>query len=280
MISIQSFQRIVIILFILTIPVQVFAGRQYAPAKVHVDIITDQRGVLHRYDAGSQWMDTDRSYIIAHQDERYRIRISNGNNKRVGVVIAVDGRNIISGEKSYLKPHERMYILGPHESQEYEGWRSGRNHINKFYFTGMSDSFAAHWGDQTAMGTVAVAVFQERHQQAHRKQGNGNKPVAKGGNGNFGRFNAQREPPGTGFGEDEWSPSRKVHFIAQKRPSRKTFIKYEWRKTLCRMGVIQCRPKHAHRGTDHNRSWPDDRGHHRRNNGVAVFPFWFLPPGF
>ena len=278
--NIQSFQSIVTILFILAIPVQAFAGRPHAPAKVRVDIITDQRGVLHRYDAGSQWMDTDRGYIIARQDERYRIRISNGNNKRVGVVIAVDGRNIISGKKSYLKPHERMYILGPHESQEYEGWRSGRNHINRFYFTGMSDSYAAHWGDQTAMGTVAVAVFQEKQQQIRKKQNNSNAPVIKGRNRDFGNFHVQRETPGTGFGEDGRSPSRKVHFVAQKRPSRKTFIKYEWRKTLCHMGIIQCRPKHAHRGPDHNRFWPDDKPHHLRNDCFGVLPIRFLFPRF
>ena len=227
MIKIRPFQRIATILFILTIPAQGFAGRQHALAKVHIDIITDLRGVLHRFDTGSQRVTTDRSYIIARQDERYRIRVSNTSEKRIGVVIAVDGRNIISGEKSYLKSHERMYILGPHQSQEYEGWRTGRNRINRFYFTGMSDSYAAHWGDRTAMGVVAVAVFQERYQQVHRKQSSGNTPTAKDRSRNFSKFNVQREAPGTGFGEDEWSPSRKVHFVAQKRASRKTFIKYE-----------------------------------------------------
>jgi hypothetical protein len=268
MINIRPFQRILAPLFILIIPVQAFAVGQHTPDNVHVDIIADQRGVLHRFDAGSQWVDTERSYIIARQDERYRIRISNRSNRRVGIVIAVDGRNIISGEKSYLNPHERMYIIGPHQSQEYEGWRTGRNHINRFYFTGMSDSYAAHWGDHTAMGVVAVAVFNERYQQTGKGKRKGK------------RFGMQREAPGTGFGEGEWSPSREVHFVAQKRAARKTFIKYEWRKTLCRMGIVQCRQKHTHRGPDHNRFWPGDRPHNRRNDGFAVFPFWFLPPGF
>jgi hypothetical protein len=269
MTSIRSFQSIVAILFILTIPFQAFARGQHRSDAVHVDIISDQRGVLHRFDAGSKWEDRERSYVIARQDERYRIRVSNSSNKRIGVVIAVDGRNIISGKKSYLKSNERMYILGPHQSQEYDGWRTGRNHTNRFYFTGMSDSYAAHWGDQTAMGVVAVAVFDERQQQIH----------GKGGGRRFGEFNLQREIPGTGFGEGKWSPSREVHFAARKKPSKKTFIKYEWRKTLCRMGLVQCGPKHARRGSDHNRFWPDDRPHNRRNGGFAPFPFWFFPSG-
>ncbi|MCF8057021.1 MAG: hypothetical protein K9K37_10330 [Desulfocapsa sp.] len=280
MISIRPFQRMVAILFILTIPVQALAGREQRSDNVHVDIVADQRGILHRFDAGSQWDDTDRSYIIARQDERYRIRVSNTSNKRIGVVIAVDGRNIISGKKSYLKSNERMYILGPHQSQEYEGWRTGRNQINRFYFTGMEDSYAAHWGDQTAMGVVAVAVFHERHQQVRRQQNGGNNPVAKGGNRRLGQFNAQKEHPGTGFGEGDWSPSREVHFVAQNKPFRKTFIKYEWRRTLCRLGLVQCSPNHTYRGPDHNRFWPDNRPQNRRNESFAPFPSWFSAPGF
>jgi hypothetical protein len=276
MISIRPFQRIAAMLFILTIPVLAFAGRQHTTGNVHVDVISGQRGVLPRFDAGSQWMDTERSYIIARQDERYRIRVSNTGSKRVGVVIAVDGRNIISGEKSHLMSHERMYILGPYQSQEYEGWRTGRNRINRFYFTGMSDSYADHWGDRTAMGVVAVAVFHERYQQQRKF----NTPAKKGGNRTLGELNLQRESPGTGFGEGEWSPSREVHFTAQNKPSRKTFIKYEWRKKLCRMGIVQCRPEHPHREGNHNRFWPDDRPHKKRNDGFAAFPFWFLPPRF
>ncbi len=256
------------ILFILTVPAQGFTREHQNSARVHVDIIGDQRGVLARFEAGSRWVDTERSYIIARQDERYRIRISNRSNRRVGIVIAVDGRNSISGKKSYLKSHERMYILGPHQSQEYEGWRTGRNHINRFYFTGMSDSYAAHWGDQTAMGVVAVAVFNERHQQTGKAKIQGK------------QFGMQREAAGTGFGEDEWSPSREVHFAAQKTAARKTFIKYEWRKTLCRMGIVQCRPHHPLRGPNHNRFWPDDRSRHSSNDGFAPFPVRFLLPGF
>jgi len=40
-----------------------------------------------------------------------RIEVKNRLNRRVGLVIAVDGRNIISGTKSWLRNNERMYIL-------------------------------------------------------------------------------------------------------------------------------------------------------------------------
>lgn len=264
---------ILAILFILLVPVQSFAMGNHESGNVEVDIVSDQRGVLRQYHAGSKRMDTKRSYVVARNDERYRIRISNPHNKRIGVVIAVDGRNIISGKKSHLTSYERMYILGPYQSQEYEGWRTGKNQVNRFYFTGMNDSYAAHWGDQTAMGVVAIAVFDERHQQLYRKEKRRNDPTGDSKNKKFGEFHSQREAPGTGFGEGEWSPSKKVRFTAQKRPANKTFIKYEWRKTLCRMGIIQCRPKHARRAKKHNRFWPHDILHNIKDNGFAPFPF-------
>lgn len=267
---------ILAILFVLLVPVQSFARGHHESGNVKVDIVSDQRGSLRQFHAGLQRVDAERSYVIARNGERYRIRISNPSNRRIGVVIAVDGRNIISGSKSHLGSHERMYILGPYQSQEYDGWRTGRNQINRFYFTGMNDSYAAHWGDQTAMGVVAIAVFNERYQQTYRK----NDPAGGGRSRRFDKSHSQREAPGTGFGEGEWSPSREVRFAAQKRPAHKTFIKYEWRKTLCRMGVVQCRPKLAGHEHNHNRFWPHDRPHNRRNDGFAPFPSGLLPPRF
>lgn len=263
---------ILAILFALLVPVQSFARGHHESGNVEIDIVSDQRGSLRQFHAVPQRVGTERSYVIARNDERYRIRVSNPSNKRIGVVIAVDGRNIISGKKSHLGSHERMYILDPYQSQEYDGWRTGKNQINRFYFTGMNDSYAAHWGDQTAMGVVAIAVYNERYQQNYWK----NDPA--GERRRFGKSNSQREAPGTGFGEGEWSPSREVRFAAQKRPAHKSFIKYEWRKTLCRMGIIQCRPKLADR--EQNRFWPHDRPHNRINDGFAPFPSELLPPRF
>lgn len=252
--TMKCFQGIVALFFALMLPVQSLAKGYHSRGDVEVDIISDQRGTLQRFDALSGGANTERSYVIARNAERYRIRVSNRSNERVGVILAVDGRNIISGRKSYLQSHERMYILGPYETQEYGGWRTGRNQTNRFYFTGMSDSYSAAWGDTTAMGVVAVAVFREHRQQMYGK-GKRNK--------NSGRFQAKRGQPGTGYGENEWSPSREVHFVAQKIPVEKKFIKYEWRSTLCRMGIIQCRPDR-----EQNRFWPS-RG---RTDGYAPPP--------
>ncbi|MFO1350568.1 MAG: hypothetical protein U1F68_07795 [Gammaproteobacteria bacterium] len=193
-----------------------------------------------------------RAYLEARENDEYGVRIYNRSRYRIGVVVAVDGRNIISGERSELQPSERMYILGPHESALYNGWRTGKNQVNRFYFTEAGDSYSAAWGDYSAMGVIAVAAFKERvpvyeprpDQDLSRRS---DKRAAPGA----------RAEPGTGFGEEEYSPSRQVEFLAEDRAFARYFLKYEWREGLCEKNVIRCHREHE-REPD-NRFWNDDR---------------------
>ena len=81
-------------------------------------------------------------YMEAVKGQRYSIQVTNKSDRRIGIVIAVDGRNIVDGKKSDLKRNERMYIVGPHESNTFEGWRTGMDRTNRFYFTEQSNSYA------------------------------------------------------------------------------------------------------------------------------------------
>ena len=71
-------------------------------------------------------------YAEAVKGTHYRIEVRNRLNRRIGLVIAVDGRNIISGAKSWLKNNERMYILEPYGSGSFAGWRTAQDRINRF----------------------------------------------------------------------------------------------------------------------------------------------------
>ena len=102
-------------------------------------------------------------YMEATKGQRYSIQVTNKSNRRIGVVIAVDGRNIINGKKSELKRDERMYIIAPHETNMFEGWRTGMDRTNRFFFTEQSDSYAEKvFADASAMGTIALAVYREK----------------------------------------------------------------------------------------------------------------------
>ena len=132
---------------------------------VEVRVISDQGTEYPRYRAhpACERRAGEYYYMEAVSGGKYSIRVTNRTNRRVGVVIAVDGRNIISGQKSYLKNSERMYIVEPYATGIFEGWRTGMDRTNRFYFTGQSDSYAEKvFADASAMGTIAVAAFQEK----------------------------------------------------------------------------------------------------------------------
>jgi len=180
-------------------------------------------------------------YAEAVKGSGYTVWIRNLLSRRVGIVVAVDGRNIISGKKSWLKNHERMYILGPHENCEYRGWRTGTDRVNRFYFTDAGDSYAAAFGDSSALGVIAVAVYPEMLRQE-------TSPPAAGLSRD--RFGAATQAPkaapsgralesaGTGFGHEEYSPVRIVAFEPEARAIETVLIKYEWRATLSQLGII------------------------------------------
>ena len=127
---------------------------------VQVEILTAKGLSLPLYPTGTS-EPKKKVYAEAVKGDEYTIVIRNLLPRRVGLVVAVDGRNIISGQKSWLRNNERMYILGPYETGQYRGWRTGGDRVNRFYFTEAPDSYAAAFGDESAMGVIAVAVYPE-----------------------------------------------------------------------------------------------------------------------
>src|SRR5512137_359110 len=82
---------------------------------VEVRIVADDGRTLPTYPVMTKRA-LKKVYAEAVKGEYYRIEVRNRLNRRVGLVVAVDGRNIISGAKSWLKSSERMYILEPYAS--------------------------------------------------------------------------------------------------------------------------------------------------------------------
>lgn len=203
-------------------------------------------------------------YMEAMKGEKYSIEVTNRSNRSIGVVIAVDGRNVISGKKSDLKNNERMYIVGPFGRNTFEGWRTGMDRTNRFYFTEHSDSYAEKvFSDASAMGTIAVAVYREKLPPVvfqHPEPTYQSKGMAAGTapQGSIEKRSHDRaedeknEQAGTGFGETTYSPAREVRFEPENTIADKIVLKYEWRHELCKKGIIACGPR--------NRLWFDDGG--------------------
>ena len=204
---------------------------------MEVRIVTDDGRTLPTYPVKMRH-GVRKVYAEAIKGDHYRIEVKNRLNRRVGLVIAVDGRNIISGAKSWLKNSERMYILEAYGYGEFSGWRSAQDRINRFYFTDVPDSYAAAFGDESAMGVIAVALYPEVRRckppiplarttpayprsyegkaagSADRADASPNAPTASGAQMKDRADKAEKamESAGTGYGRDEYSPSQIVAF--------------------------------------------------------------------
>lgn len=253
----------IVILAILVCTTGAWAGS--VGETVEVRVVSDDGRTLPTYPVKLQH-GVRKVYAEAVKGDHYRIRVKNRLDRRVGLVIAVDGRNIISGMKSWLKNNERMYIIEPYGSGEFAGWRTAQDRINRFYFTDVPDSYAAAFGDESAMGVITVAIFPEVQRceapmplsrmapsapwgREGKAAGSADKadsaPAA-------GEQSAKRmkekdvrqeqalESAGTGYGRGEYSPSRIVAFEPEKRAVETIYLKYEWRSTLCKLGVVEC----------------------------------------
>lgn len=200
-----------------------------------------------------------RSWLQAEKGVRYEVRVRNTSGERLGLVIAVDGRNIISGKRSELSRTEPMYVLDAWDLQTYSGWRTSLEAVNEFYFTDWKDSYAEAFGDRSARGVIAVAVFREVAPPAPVYQPSLKRPDSRAadaeadayptpppasaeqrsaGNAEDGR--RRDESAGTGYGDRRIDHAVRVEFAAHANPESRHFIKYEWRETLCRKKLLEC----------------------------------------
>ena len=92
-------------------PITVSAQRS-AVDGVEVEVIGDHGGALAEYPLRrDERPGVYKAYLEAKRGQKYSIRLRNRTDRRIGVVVAVDGRNIVSGARSELQPDERMYVL-------------------------------------------------------------------------------------------------------------------------------------------------------------------------
>jgi hypothetical protein len=257
---------IVIILMAATAAPVLAHIRPPIPGEVSVEIVSGSGSTFQSFPHQDLWREGTRlikKYLEAKKGENYGIVIRNNTPERIGVVIAVDGRNIISGSRSDLKNSETMYIVNPFEQAQYDGWRTTDSEVHRFYFTEPANSYAVRtFADSSAMGVIAVAVFREqaRPQPLLEKKQGAAVPAAPSSSDaarSKGKALAD-ESAGTGFGDSQYSPVVRVDFEPERVPSQKTLVKYEWRETLCKKGLLQC-------GKDRkNRLWDQE--------GYAPYP--------
>ena len=108
-----------------------------------------------------------RYYLEARAGCAYAVRVTNRSPERVGVVLAVDGLNAISGERE-LGPSDparrgRMYVIDPWDEVQVRGWRTSLEDVHRFTFVDERGSYAARSGRANGkMGWIQAWVYRER----------------------------------------------------------------------------------------------------------------------
>jgi hypothetical protein len=235
-------------------------GYCHRGGNVNIRIVSDSGDKFLTIPFKDNWEGTThviKKYLEAIKEENYRIVVKNNTGDRIGVVIAVDGRNIINGEKSFLRSSERMYIIKPYSTTELDGWRTDLDSVHRFYFTDKDDSYSARtFGDSSAMGVIAVAVYREKrrqkifHDHQKREEEASRAPSAPSAEAKLKSYGSDRA--GTGFGKEKYSPVMSVQFESEDVPSKKLLVKYEWHEVLCTTGVLKCQEE------ERNRLWDED----------------------
>jgi hypothetical protein len=243
-------------------------GHGSAPlaGEVSVEIISENGNMFRSFPASDSWKKESRlikKYLEAKKGENYGIVIRNNSPERLGVVVAVDGRNIITGSRSDLGNNETMYIVNAYEQMRYDGWRTTANEVRQFYFTTPADSYSVRtFADSSAMGVIAVAIYREKERPQPRFDMGRNEAAPAAPSVDSATRGMKKattgEDAGTGFGDPRYSPVKRVEFEPDGFPIQKTLVKYEWRETLCKKGVLDCFPERK------NRLWD--------NEGYAPYP--------
>src|SRR6266850_4804599 len=105
----------------------------------------------------------DRNYFQAFKGRNYSLVLRNNSDRRIGVLIAVGGLNVISGNRSSMSRNESMYVLDPYEQTTINGWRTSLDEVRKFVFVDEERSYAERTGQANGdMGWIRVLAFREQ----------------------------------------------------------------------------------------------------------------------
>jgi hypothetical protein len=190
-----------------------------------------------------------RRYVVGKPGNEYAIRVRNQGGGRVLTVMSVDGVNAISGDTASTA--QTGYVLSPYESADIAGWRKSMSRTAAFYFTALSDSYAARTGRPDNVGVIGVAVFRERErpvtqQQLDRREAarDAAEPMAKAAKpSSAGALNsdaaaAPQPSLGTGHGRSESSYASYTAFErASTTPEQTITIYYDSYQNLLALGV-------------------------------------------
>ncbi len=204
-----------------------------------------------------------RYYVEARRGRHYSIELANSGGSRLGVLLTVDGLNVISGSRD--EGRGRMYVVDPWQRSRVAGWRTSLQEVREFDFVDERASYAARSGKANAkMGWIELAVYREREpfvsqprwrMEPRRRPSEGPEPASapeESARGEAPRSapsderemekgiaaGSVRSYPGTGWGRPAHDPAVLVSFDPEDVPCQTVTLRYEYRPALMALGVL------------------------------------------
>ncbi|MBY0270629.1 MAG: hypothetical protein K2X06_12215 [Burkholderiales bacterium] len=205
-----------------------------------------------------------RHYVVGQPGNEYEIRLRNRQRADILTVVSVDGVDVITGETADWQ--QSGYVLGPQQRFGIKGWRKSLERTAAFYFTALTDSYAARTGRPDHVGVIGVAVFRKKPEPVVQHapprlarsmeaeapapsamaEDRGPARDAAGGAGAASRAEAQANAAqksarlGTGHGRSETSVVTYTEFErATATPAEIITIYYDSHRNLVAQGVIR-----------------------------------------
>lgn len=217
------------------------------------------------------------NYIEALKNREYSVRLRNRTAERIAIALSLDGLNSIDA-RTTTAGEARKWVLGPYETITLDGWQTSLATARRFFFTTEEKSYGNWLGRTQNLGLVAAAVFREKRQpisiysgpryggaalprEESKSRGDesssppapmgqmGGEPAPEAPEGSIGPQGRimPRHPEdlkksddlaATGIGQETSHPVREVFFDSEDSPTAVLELRYEYRDSLVRLGVL------------------------------------------
>ena len=189
------------------------------------------------------------SYVEAVRGREYSVRLRNRTGERVAIALSVDGLNSIDA-RTTTASEARKWILEPYGTITLDGWQTSTSTARRFVFTTEDRSYGSWLGRTKNLGIVAAAVFRQKRslpipiQGEERRQDSGAdsrrapEPSAAPSTEQRKSLESLGYLAATGIGREVDHNVVQVAFDAEDAPSALLELRYEYRDTLVRLGVV------------------------------------------
>ena len=212
------------------------------------------------------------TFVVGVLGASYEVRVHNQSGRRIEALVAVDGRDVITGQPIDPRSH-RGYLVSPWDTVSIDGFRSSSSSVATFRFSTIPRSYAWRTGTAWGIGTIRAWVFEEAAPPLVRPRmlpyggddGFGQPPTS--GDSRAGSAPSASAPRdmGTEYGEQRWSPVGYTVFRRQSGHANAILgVRYQSRDALIAAGIL-------------HPTWYEPPYPYEPSYPYAPFPVWYSP---